>query len=55
MNADEIPGNSIDDDLNGRIDDVRGWDFIQNDNTPLDSNGHGTHVAGTIGAEGNNG
>ena len=54
VNGDEIPGNSIDDDLNGRIDDVRGWDFIQNDNAPLDSNGHGTHVAGTIGAEGNN-
>ena len=34
---------------------TRGWDFIQNDNTPLDFNGHGTHVAGTIGAEGNNG
>jgi subtilisin family serine protease len=34
---------------------TNGWDFVQNDSTPLDFNGHGTHVAGTIGAEGNNG
>jgi subtilisin family serine protease len=54
VNPDEdIDG--FDDDGNGRIDDVRGWDFIQNDNAPLDFNGHGTHVAGTIGAEGDNG
>ena len=50
---DDPPGNG-DEDLNGKIDDTHGWDFIQNDNTPLDYNGHGTHVAGTIGAEGNN-
>ena len=49
------PPNGLDDDGNGKLDDTRGWDFIQNDNTPLDFNGHGTHVAGTIGAEGNNG
>ncbi|HXV35500.1 MAG TPA: S8 family serine peptidase, partial [Gaiellaceae bacterium] len=54
-NTDEIPGNGLDDDVNGFIDDVRGWDFVQNDATPFDYNGHGTHVAGTIGAEGNNG
>ncbi len=46
--------NGIDDDGNGYIDDVRGWDFANNDNDPMDDNGHGTHVSGTIGAEGNN-
>jgi subtilisin family serine protease len=50
---DDPPGGG-DDDGNGFVDDVRGWDFIQDDRTPLDFNGHGTHVAGTIGAEGNN-
>ncbi len=53
-NPREIPGNNIDDDKNGYIDDVRGWDFIENDNTPADANMHGTHVAGTIAAERNN-
>ena len=47
--------NGIDDDLNGYIDDFRGWDFFNWDNNPMDGQGHGTHVAGTIGAEGNNG
>lgn len=47
--------NSLDNDSNGRIDDLIGWDFVNNDNDPLDGNGHGTHVAGTIGAMGNNG
>jgi len=46
--------NGIDDDGNGYIDDFRGWDFVQKDNDPKDGNGHGTHVAGTIGAIGNN-
>lgn len=47
--------NGIDDDENGFIDDVKGWDFINHDNNPMDDNGHGTHVSGTIGAVGNNG
>ena len=54
-NPGEIPGNGIDDDGNGFVDDVRGWDFVNNDNDPMDDNGHGTHCAGTIGAVGNNG
>ena len=53
-NPDEIPANNIDDDLNGFVDDTKGWDFYNNDNDPMDDNGHGTHVAGTIGAIGNN-
>jgi subtilisin family serine protease len=47
--------NGIDDDGDGYVDDVHGWDFVQNDNEPLDFYFHGTHVAGTIGAAGNNG
>ncbi len=55
VNAREIPGNGRDDDGNGYVDDIYGWDFANNDNNPWDDNGHGTHVAGTIGAVGNNG
>ncbi len=44
----------VDDDANGKIDDWRGWDFVNNDNNPFDDHSHGTHVAGTIGAVGNN-
>ena len=47
--------NGLDDDGDGFVDDVHGWDFLQGDNQPLDFSGHGTHVAGTIGAAGNNG
>jgi hypothetical protein len=54
-NAGEVAGNGIDDDGNGYVDDSRGWDFYSNDNDPSDSNGHGSHVSGTIAAEGNNG
>ncbi|RYZ57752.1 MAG: hypothetical protein EOP07_09030 [Proteobacteria bacterium] len=46
--------NGIDDDGNGFVDDWHGWDFYNNDNDPMDDNSHGTHVAGTIGAVGNN-
>jgi serine protease len=54
-NSREIPGNGIDDDHNGYKDDVYGYDFANNDSNPMDDNGHGTHVSGTIGALGNNG
>ena len=47
--------NGVDDDGNGYIDDFRGWDFANNDNDPMDDNKHGTHCAGTIGAQGNDG
>jgi subtilisin family serine protease len=47
--------NHRDDDRDGRVDDWRGWDFVDTDNDPRDLNGHGTHVAGTIGARGDNG
>jgi subtilisin family serine protease len=46
--------NKIDDDGNGFVDDVHGWNFIRNDNDPDDNHGHGTHVSGIIGAETNN-
>lgn len=51
----EIPGNGIDDDGNGLVDDINGFDFGEFDNDPSDAVGHGTLVAGTIGAVGNNG
>ncbi len=69
-NPGEIPGNGVDDDGNGYTDDVNGWDFIHNDNTVFDYSlpsyppapsysadvdDHGTHVAGIVGAAGNNG
>ncbi len=53
VNADEIPGDGIDNDRNGFVDDVNGWDFIDRDNSPSDGNGHGTHVAGIIAAANN--
>lgn len=54
INSDEIPNNGVDDDNNGYVDDYRGWDFANNDADPMDDNRHGTHVAGTVGAVGNN-
>ena len=54
-NPNEIPGNGKDDDGNGYIDDVYGWDFINNDNDPKDDNSHGTHCAGIAAATGDNG
>lgn len=69
-NHDEIPGNNIDDDFNGFIDDTRGWDFVtglssgdvwpgedfdNTDNNPMDFDGHGTHVSGIASAVTNNG
>ncbi len=56
-NPGEIPGNGIDDDSNGFVDDVHGYDFFNDQGDPYsseDGDSHGTHVAGTIGAVGNN-
>jgi len=54
-NEGEIAGNRIDDDGNGFVDDLHGYDFANRDGNPMDDHFHGTHVAGTIGAVGNNG
>jgi len=53
-NPGEIPGNGQDDDNNGYVDDIHGWNAYRNNGDPLDDNGHGSHTAGTIGAVGNN-
>jgi subtilisin family serine protease len=57
VNPGEVAGNGVDDDGNGYVDDVRGWDFDGNNNTVFDgtADDHGTHVAGTIGGVGGNG
>lgn len=54
-NPGEVAGNGVDDDNNGFVDDVHGWDFIDGDNDVTDGSRHGSHVAGIIGATGNNG
>jgi subtilisin family serine protease/subtilisin-like proprotein convertase family protein len=55
VNGTELAGDGIDNDGNGYVDDVNGFDFADNDNDPRDTEGHGTAVAGVIGAVGNNG
>lgn len=54
-NPGEIPDNGIDDDNNGYVDDVHGWNAVDDNGDPMDDHGHGTHCAGIIGAEGGNG
>ena len=57
INTAEIANDGVDNDNNGKVDDVNGWDFFNNDKTVFDNandDAHGTHVAGTIGARGNN-
>ena len=58
VNAGEVAGNGVDDDRNGFVDDINGWNFLSNNNRLVinsDEDFHGTHVSGTIGASGNNG
>ena len=50
INAKEVPGNGIDDDKNGYVDDVIGWNFIDDNDDPWDNDGHGTFTAGIIAA-----
>ena len=52
MNPKEIPNNKIDDDKNGFVDDIHGWNFSDNNNNLQDRHGHGTHIAGLIAATG---
>jgi len=54
-NPGEVGGDNVDNDGNGVVDDVYGYSGIDGSGAPVDENGHGTHCAGTIGAEGNNG
>ena len=54
INKDEIPNNNKDDDKNGFKDDIHGWDWAADQDSPVDIVGHGTHVAGIIGGRGNN-
>jgi len=58
VNPGEVAGNSVDDDRNGFVDDINGWNFISNNSSVFENSfddRHGTHVSGTIGAAGNNG
>jgi subtilisin family serine protease len=47
-NTREVADNGIDDDGNGYVDDIHGWNFVSNNNNPQDDEGHGTHVAGIV-------
>jgi subtilisin family serine protease len=55
INGKDKASNKIDDDGNGFVDDVHGWNFVSNNNSLTDNHGHGTHIAGIVGAEGGNG
>ena len=55
VNPGEVANDGVDNDGNGYIDDVYGWDFHNSDSDPDDDDGHGTHTGGTVGATGNNG
>ena len=55
VNPGEIPGNGRDDDRDGFVDDVNGWNFAEGTNDIRDDNGHGSHVSGIVAAAGNNG
>lgn len=54
VNTEEIPGDNIDNDNNGYIDDIHGWNAMADNGDPADDNGHGTHCAGIIGARAGN-
>lgn len=54
QNTGEVPGNGLDDDHNGYVDDTQGWDFVHSDAVPQDDHSHGSHVAGIAAAETNN-
>ena len=55
VNAGEIPGNGIDDDNNGYVADINGWNFWERNNNLADTSGHGTHVSGTVAGDGTSG
>lgn len=52
VNKKEVPNNGIDDDKNGYVDDIHGWNFVDNNNDIQDRHGHGTHISGIIAATG---